>query len=111
MAPSQCGDWWIDYETNPDYEPMPDIEVDREQYDVISWDLDPGDVYVFHAMTVHGAGGNAGPGRRRRGYTVRYTGDDVTYDERLGTSIPLRCEQLRDGDPLDCGQFPLIIDT
>jgi hypothetical protein len=47
------------YERNLDYEPMPDIESARERYEIISWDLSPGDVYVFHALTVHGAGGNS----------------------------------------------------
>lgn len=97
------------YEKNPNYEDIPDIEADRDSYDIISWDLEPGDVYVFHAMTVHGAGGNRLHDRRRRGYTVRYTGDDVTYDARIGTSKPLHCDALNDGDPMDCDQYPLII--
>ena len=97
------------YESNPDYEDIPDIEAARDQYEIISWDLEPGDAYVFHAMTVHGAGGNRLPDRRRRGYTVRYTGDDVVYDERIGTSKPLHCATLADGDVLDSEQFPRII--
>ena len=97
------------YERNPDYEDMPDIEANRDAYDIVSWDLQPGDVYVFHGLTVHGAGGNASRNRRRRGYTVRYMGDDVCYDTRPGTSKAIRCEALKDGDPVTCEQFPLII--
>ena len=98
-----------EYEKNPGYEDIPDIEADRDSYEIVSWDLNPGDVYVFHAMTVHGAGGNFLDNRRRRGYTVRYTGDDVVYDQRIGTSAPLHCDALGDGDPLDSDRYPLII--
>lgn len=97
------------YERNPDFEDIPDIEADRDSYDIISWDLQPGDVYLFHAMTVHGAGGNTLSDRRRRGYTVRYTGDDVVYDVRPGLSQPLVTDLLKKGDPLDSERYPVII--
>ena len=96
------------YERNPEYEDIPDIEADRDGYDIISWDLEPGDVYLFHGMTVHGAGGNASLERMRRGYTVRYTGPDVHYDPRPGVSQPLLSEALRPGSPLDSDQFPVV---
>lgn len=96
------------YEENPKYEPMPDIEAARGGYDIVSWDLAPGDAYVFHALTVHGAGGNHSHETRRRGYTVRYTGDDVVYDTRPGTNLNLRSDQHADGDPLDGERFPVV---
>lgn len=96
------------YERNPDYETIPDIEADREHYHITSWDLEPGDVYVFHAMTVHGSPGNSRTDRRRRGYAVRYVGDDVTYDDRPGISKPLLNDTLTNGEPLDCVQYPRI---
>ena len=96
------------YERNPDYEDIPDIESARTNYDIVSWDLNPGDVYVFHAMTVHGAPGNQLGNRRRRGYAVRYIGDDVTYDDRPGISKPLLCDTLGQGGPLDSDQYPII---
>lgn len=97
------------YERNSDFEDIPDIEADRASYDIISWDLEPGDVYLFHAMTVHGAGGNTLHNRRRRGYTVRYIGDDVVYDIRPGLSQPLVHDQLIPGQPLDCDRYPVLI--
>jgi len=60
-------------------------------------------------MTVHGAGGNQMSTRRRRGYTIRYVGDDVTYDPRIGVSEPLLCDALATGDRLDSQQYPIII--
>jgi ectoine hydroxylase-related dioxygenase (phytanoyl-CoA dioxygenase family) len=97
-----------DYDDNPDYEPMVDIEADRGSYDIITWNVDPGDVYVFAGMTVHGAAGNPTVDRRRRGYTVRYCGDDVVYDPRIGVSKPLVNDALRPGDRLDSDLFPLL---
>ncbi len=99
----------IDYERNPDFEDIPDIESDRDSYDIISWDLQPGDAYVFHGMTVHGAGGNRKSDCSRRGYTIRYTGDDITYDIRPGLSQPLVHEGLQQGDALDSERYPVII--
>lgn len=96
------------YEVNPDYETMLDIEADRGTYDIISWDVEPGDVYVFSAMTVHGAPGNSTSHTRRRGYTARYCGDDVFYDPRLGISVPVLVDGLEPGDRLDSEQCPLV---
>ena len=97
-----------EYERNPDYVDIPDIQAMRDRYEIISWDLEPGDVYAFHAMTVHGAGGNLRFDVRRRGYTVRYCGDDAVYDTRKGTQGHLRSESHRDGDQLDSDQYPLV---
>ena len=89
-------------------EDIPDIEAHREDYQIISWDLEPGDVYVFHGMTVHGSPGNSTQTRRRRGYAVRYVGDDVSYDDRPGVSKPLLNSELSTGGPLDSAQYPVI---
>lgn len=97
-----------DYERNPDYVDIPDIEATRSEYEILSWDLEPGDVYAFSAMTVHGAGGNMSSEVRRRGYTIRYTGDDARYDDRIGTNRALRSETHTVGDVLDSERFPIV---
>jgi ectoine hydroxylase-related dioxygenase (phytanoyl-CoA dioxygenase family) len=66
-------------------------------------------VYAFHALTVHGAGGNLSQRVRRRGYTVRYTGDDVTYSTRPGTNTGLSNPTLSEGDALDSEQYPVVL--
>ena len=96
------------YEYNPDYVPMPDIEKFRDKYDMVHWDLEPGDALVFNGLTVHGANGNTSLDMRRRGYALRLTGDDVVYDARLGTNKHLRSEELNDGDTLDSDQYPKL---
>ena len=97
-----------EYERNPDYETVPDIESARGDFDIVSFDLEPGDVYAFHALVLHGAGGNTSNRIRRRGYTVRYTGDDVIYSSHPGTNRALRNSLLKDGDRLDSDQYPLV---
>jgi ectoine hydroxylase-related dioxygenase (phytanoyl-CoA dioxygenase family) len=96
------------YERNPEYKPIPDIEAQREKYDIVSWNLEPGDVYAFHGLTVHSAGVNRTNKVRRRGYAVRYTGDDVVYDTRPGTNAHLCSTVHKDGDILDSDQYPVV---
>lgn len=95
------------YEINPDYEPIPDFEADRDELDIVTWDMEPGDLLAFHALTVHGSGGNLRSDRRRRGYTVRYTGDDVTYDARVGTNPALTRADHPSGVPLEAAIYPV----
>ena len=97
------------YSINPDYRPIPDIDANRDKYEFLSWDLEPGDALVFHGLTVHGARGNQ-ENRRRRGYTVRFCGDDVvSAGDKLGTHKALRNPDLNAGDPLgDSPQHPLV---
>ena len=73
---------------DPRFEPMPDIDAERDRHVFLSWDMAPGDVIAFHARTVHGAPGNAQADRRRRAYATRWLGADARYAERPGTVSP-----------------------
>ena len=97
------------YTRNPDYEPMIDIDAERDRHRILSWAMEPGDVIAFHAMVVHGAPANHHPERRRRGYTVRYTGDDAVYLEGEGMATPLFADYLRNGDPIGGARFPQLV--
>jgi len=61
---------------------LPDIQADRGAYDIVSWDLVPGDLLVFHLGILHGGGGTE-PGMRRRTASLRFMGPDVVYDARV----------------------------
>lgn len=65
---------------------LPDIEADRGAHDIVSWAVEPGDVVVFHANVLHG-GAPTTPGRRRRTVSLRYFGEDATYQplQRVAT--------------------------
>ncbi|MEM7341708.1 MAG: phytanoyl-CoA dioxygenase family protein [Actinomycetota bacterium] len=108
FQPETFGKTAHSYSRNADYEPMIDIDAERDQYRILSWALEPGDVLAFSAMTVHGAPANQHPERRRRGYAVRYTGDDATYLEADGMSAPLFVDYLDNGDPIGGVQFPEV---
>lgn len=57
--------------------PFPDIEGQRDQYDIVSWNMEPGDVALFNARTIHGGGGNLAPDRDLRVFNTKWLGDDV----------------------------------
>lgn len=85
---------------------MPDIDAERSQYRIVSFDMQPGDV-TFHSLkTVHGAGGNTSLNRRRRAFTLRVCGDDVVGCERPVTARINAT--VRDGEPLNDTDFPVL---
>ena len=96
------------YEQNSKFEKIPNIESNRNKYDIISYDMNPGDLLAFHALVVHGSGGNFSKVRRRRAYAVRYTGDDVFYTKEKGSHLDLRNSKLDDGDKLNSKQYPIV---
>ncbi|MFN3313123.1 MAG: phytanoyl-CoA dioxygenase family protein [Hyphomonas sp.] len=86
----------------------PDIEADPGAYDIVSFDVRPGDVILHHVRTVHGAGGNPS-GSWRRAVSLRYCGDQVRYLDRKGAlPQPGGAGGLRNGDTLDAGDFPVV---
>ncbi len=90
-------------------EALPDIEGHESDYDVVYFDSEPGDILVHDYRTIHGSTGNTSSDRVRRSFAVRYTGDDVRYLSKPGTSPEApRSSLLRDGDPLDCEDFPVV---
>ena len=95
---------------DPRFEPIPDISAERDRHEFLSWDLEPGDCIVFHALTVHGAPGNLSSSRRRRAWATRWCGDDARYQTRVGDiSPPLYDHPLKTGDPLGCELFPKVL--
>jgi ectoine hydroxylase-related dioxygenase (phytanoyl-CoA dioxygenase family) len=90
------------------YETVPDIDADRDRYDIRSWALEPGDALCFSYKALHGAPPNRSA-NRRRGFSTRWLGDDARYAVRPGeTSPPYHDLGLADGDPLPQGLFPTV---
>lgn len=58
---------------------IPDINADLEKYELLDWDMEPGDILMFHPLTLHGSYGNRHRTRRRRALALRWTGDDVVW--------------------------------
>ena len=91
-----------------DPERLPDIEADREKWDIVSWVLNPGDAVVFTGLTLHGAPGNLSR-RRRRVISTRWMGDDIRYMRKRREATLLRDPGLAPGDRMDCNLFPVVL--
>jgi len=90
-------------------EPLPDIEGHMDDYDIVHFDVEPGDVIVHHYRTIHGAGGNKSRYQVRRAASLRYCGDDIRFVTRPWAPKQLHhIQRLKDGDPLSGPDFPLV---
>jgi len=77
---------------------------------ILGWQLEPGDAVFFHMLTLHAAGGVAGP-HRRRVLSVRFLGDDMVHAPRRWVTsppFPGLVDELADGAPLDHPLFPVL---
>jgi ectoine hydroxylase-related dioxygenase (phytanoyl-CoA dioxygenase family) len=102
----------VDYDHNADnLTAVPDIDNHRADYNILSWDLQPGDAIAFHFLTLHGAPANTSTISRRRAFAARWLGDDATYAQRPGEispPFPGLEKKLKIGGPLDSEEFPLV---
>jgi ectoine hydroxylase-related dioxygenase (phytanoyl-CoA dioxygenase family) len=91
-------------------EEIPNINDNRNDYDIVGWDLMPGDAVAFDYRTLHGASANHSTSSRRRAFSLRLVGDDVRFVRRqnIVTSPPFNHVALLDGDPLVGNEFPLL---
>ncbi len=80
----------------------------REGVEVVSWDMEPGDVLCHHPLTVHVAAGSASATQMRIGLSVPFLGDDVQWDPRPHTMALLRDPGVARGDfPTDDVALPI----
>ncbi|NNE23248.1 MAG: phytanoyl-CoA dioxygenase [Rhizobiales bacterium] len=91
------------------FETIPDIDNERDQRTILSWDLEPGDCIVFHMRTLHGAPSTAQIKTRRRGFSTRWLGDDAYFTSRpWKTSPPFPEVELAQGAKMDHPSFPVV---
>jgi len=97
--------------------PVPDVDaaIAAGDCELLSWDMEAGDVLLFYSAMLHGAPGvPADSPRRRRGYATRWCGDDVVFDDRPGTmhtgwkAAGFDCG-LRAGEPIGCALHPDVL--
>ena len=99
---------------------LPNIEAERNRWDIVSWAVEPGDVLVFHPGVLHG-GAPTHVGTRRRTLSLRFFGSDAVYALRPGMSASNRpaddpegsvfrraAAALAPGDPLRHPGFPKV---
>jgi hypothetical protein len=59
--------------------PLPDIEAHRDSFDIVGYEVEPGDVVVFNYHVLHHAGAGMNPHAKRRALAVLYADERTTY--------------------------------
>lgn len=89
---------------------LPDIEAHRDQYPILGWELEPGDAVCFHMLTLHASAG-VDAFSRRRVFSVRFLGDDMTHAPRAwktSPEFPGLSQELAPGAPMEHPLFPMV---
>jgi len=91
-------------------EALPDIDSNRDAFDILGWALAPGDAVAFDYRTVHGAPVNNSPSSQRRAFSLRLVGEGATFVRHDGrkTSPPFPEITLGSGEPLTGDAFPVL---
>jgi ectoine hydroxylase-related dioxygenase (phytanoyl-CoA dioxygenase family) len=97
---------------NGDLPRLPPIQSNRDDYEIVSFAITPGDVVVFHPGMLHG-GAPVTESRQRRTLSLRFFGADAVYSSRpakVGPPIPELHDALTDGDPFRWSEdwFPKV---
>jgi ectoine hydroxylase-related dioxygenase (phytanoyl-CoA dioxygenase family) len=56
---------------------IPDIDANPERYNVVSWDMQPGDCVAFNSRTLHGGSGKLDQHKDLQVFTSKWLGDDA----------------------------------
>ena len=89
-------------------ERVPDVEAQRDRFDILGWAVEPGDAVAFDFNVVHGAPANDSS-ERRRVTSIRWVGDGARFVARPGpTSPPFPDLDYTDGAPFDGDAFPQL---
>ncbi len=78
--PSPVGDHWLPA--------LPDVAAHRDSFDIMSWDVEPGDILAFQGNMLHGADGHPGSDRPRRAFAVLMGGPELRYYRPTGKAFP-----------------------
>ncbi len=71
---------------------VPDIARYPESFDILSWDVEPGDALIFNGNMLHAAGGAENHPMRRRAYTSMWAGPELRYIEPPDNALPTLAE-------------------
>jgi hypothetical protein len=85
-----------------DLPPVPDVARYRNSFDILSWDVEPGDVLAFQGNMLHGADGHSRHDRPRRAFAVLLGGPRLRYHAPKGKAFPVPGKVqgiIRDGLP------------
>jgi ectoine hydroxylase-related dioxygenase (phytanoyl-CoA dioxygenase family) len=88
---------------------IPDINAHPERYELLDWEMQPGDILMFHPLTLHGSYGNSHRTRRRRALALRWTGDDVVWAPSSKRMPVFFRHDAQPGGALSGAAFPRIL--
>lgn len=87
---------------------LPDIDAQRDRFEINGWALEPGDVVAFNMLTLHAASGSSG---MRRVFSLRLIGEDIRHAPRpwaTSPNFPGLAEELPAGAPMEHPLFPVM---
>jgi ectoine hydroxylase-related dioxygenase (phytanoyl-CoA dioxygenase family) len=70
----------------------PDVARYRDSFDILSWNVEPGDALVFNGNILHGADGRAHHPSARRAFTSMWGGPELRYQHIEGNASPTLAE-------------------
>lgn len=87
---------------------VPDVTARRHEFDILGWEMAPGDAVAFSFRTLHGAPANRSD-TRRRVISLRWVGDDAVFAARPGPTSPDFPDlEFTPGAPFGGPDFPVI---
>ena len=92
------------------HESLPDIEANRDAYEIFCEPMSPGDGLNFSAWIVHAAPSNRAP-TRRAVVSTRWLGDDVTWLPHSAADPTVQASDvsIQPGEPVrDDDRFPVV---
>ena len=91
--------------------PWPDFEAMRDEIEILSWAMEPGDIIVFNPAMVHGGAPLFKEGSLRRSMAARLFGSDACFQPKGGIEFPRFAgieHLLKPGDLLRHPYFPRL---
>jgi ectoine hydroxylase-related dioxygenase (phytanoyl-CoA dioxygenase family) len=70
----------------------PDVARYRDSFEILSWDVEPGDAVVFNGNVLHGADGRLNHPTTRRAFTSMWGGPELRYHQPEGNAAPTLAE-------------------
>ena len=86
----------------------PDWDAQRDQYDLLQFNLEPGDALAFQPLVVHASHANVSTDLQRRAYAMRFMGSEVRYFDGPRWNVYIMNPSLKTGDVLDSDQYPVV---
>jgi hypothetical protein len=86
----------------------PDIDAVRDQHEIVSCDVEPGDVIAFHYRTLHSAPGTAGRTSSRGAPSASAISAAMPGSPPGRGCTHRRYDPITPGEPLDDERFPLV---